>query len=58
MTKLFSEEWAKDFMAAWNADADLVRDLKQEGFNSVIAYGFVGEDTPRMAVAVVCSRVL
>jgi len=58
MIKLFSEEWAKDFMVAWNADTELVNGLQAEGFNSVIAYGFVGEDKPRMAVAVVNGKAV
>ena len=47
MADLFSDEWMKSFMEQWNADAELSGALAEIGFNSVIAYGFDGEDAPR-----------
>lgn len=47
MAELFSEEWMKAFMEEWNKDTELTGDLAKIGFNSVIAYGFDGEDEPR-----------
>ena len=47
MAELFSDEWMKDFMDAWNGEPALAGELEKIGFNSVIAYGFDGEDQPR-----------
>lgn len=46
VTQLFSEEWMKNFQNAWNADPELTGPLEKLGFNSVIGYGFVGDDRP------------
>ena len=53
MADLFSDEWMKGFMEKWNAEPDLTDALGKIGFNSVIAYGFDGEDTPRGYINVV-----
>jgi hypothetical protein len=47
MAELFSEEWMKSFVEAWNSEPDLSDALAKIDFNSVIAYGFDGEETPR-----------
>lgn len=47
MSELFSESWMQSFSDAWNADPELAGELEKIGFNSVIAYGIDGEDTPR-----------
>ena len=46
MSTLFSAEWMEGFMNAWNAEPDLSDALAKIGFNSVIGYGFPGDDTP------------
>ncbi len=52
MAELFSEEWMKGFMKAWNGEPELAGALEKIGFNSVIAYGFDGEDAPRGVIDV------
>jgi hypothetical protein len=52
MSELFSDEWMKSFMENWNAEPDLSDALAKIGFNSVIAYGFDGEDSPRGVLTV------
>lgn len=47
MADLFSEEWMKSFMEQWNAEPELSDKLASIQFNSVIGYGFDGEDAPR-----------
>jgi len=47
MSELFSAEWVMAFGEAWNAEADLGPALAKIGFNSVIGYGYDGEDAPR-----------
>jgi len=46
MADLFSDEWMKDFMEQWNNEPALSGELEKIGFNSVIAYGFIGDDAP------------
>ena len=46
MADLFSDEWMKTFMDAWNAEPKLAGALAKINFNSVIGYGFQGDDGP------------
>jgi hypothetical protein len=52
MAALFSDDWMTDFGNAWNEDPDLGDALAKIAFNSVIAYGFDGEDAPRGVITV------
>lgn len=47
MADMFSDEWMNNFKEQWNAEPELSDALAKINFNSVIAYGFDGEDTPR-----------
>ena len=44
MADLFGDEWMKSFKEIWNADPELKDALAEIGFNSVIGYGFKGDD--------------
>jgi len=46
MAELFSDEWMKSFMDAWNAEPELADALAEINFNSTIGYGFIGDDQP------------
>jgi hypothetical protein len=46
MADLFSDEWMKGFMNAWNAEAGLSDELAKINFTSNIGYGFDGDDKP------------
>ena len=52
MAELFSDEWMKGFMEHWNAEPELSDALAQIGFNSVIGYGFDGDDKPSGVLSV------
>jgi len=52
MADLFSDEWMKSFMKQWNAEPELADALAKINFNSVIGYGFDGEDQPRGVLTV------
>jgi len=59
MSALFSDEWMKQFMDAWNAEPEVKDKLAEIGFNSVISLGFKNEENPRGVFAVekgVCVR--
>lgn len=47
MAELFSDGWMKRFQEEWNKEPDLSDALAKIGFDSVIGYGFEGEDNPR-----------
>jgi len=47
MTELFTPKWMQKLMDEWNKEDELAQELSNIGFNSTIAYGFDGEDTPR-----------
>ncbi len=46
MADLFSADWMASFLEHWNAESNLVGPLGEIGFNSVIGYGFPGDDQP------------
>lgn len=46
MAELFSDEWMKAYMDAWNAEPDLADALAAINFNSTIAYGFDNAELP------------
>jgi hypothetical protein len=46
MADLFSDEWMKGFMEAWNAESGLSDELAKINFTSNIGYGFDGDDKP------------
>ena len=52
MADLFSDEWMKSFMNQWNNEPELADALAKINFNSVIGYGFDGEDKPRGALTI------
>lgn len=59
MAALFSDEWMKQLMDAWNAEPDVKDKLAEIGFNSVICCGFKDEENPRGVFVVengVCVR--
>ncbi len=52
MADLFSDEWMKSYMEAWNTEPDLSDALAKINFNSVIAYGFEDEEAPRGVIKI------
>ncbi len=52
MADLFSDEWMKSFMEAWNNEPALSGALAKIDFNSVIGYGFQGDSTPTGVITV------
>lgn len=59
MSALFSDEWMKQLMDAWNGEPDVKDKLAEINFNSVICCGFKNEDDPRGVFVVekgVCVR--
>jgi hypothetical protein len=46
MADLFSNEWMQSFKQQWNAEPELAEKLASIHFDSVIGYGFDGEDKP------------
>ncbi|MCW9047587.1 MAG: SCP-2 sterol transfer family protein [Gammaproteobacteria bacterium] len=43
---MFNEEWMKHYSEAWNNEPGLADALEQINFNSIIGYGFDGQDAP------------
>lgn len=52
MADLFAPEWMASFQDVWNNEAGLSDELAKIGFSSTIAYGYLGEDTPRGVLVV------
>lgn len=46
MAELFSDEWMKAYMQAWNAEPELANALAAINFSSTIAYGFDNQELP------------
>ena len=52
MNNLFSSVWAEKFIEAWNRDSELAGSLGKIGFSSVIAFGFLNEEGPRLCLQI------
>jgi len=52
MAELFSGEWAKSYMDAWNADTEITSALKQANFSSVVAFGTPETDEPAFIMSI------
>ena len=57
MADLFSDDWMKSFMDQWNNEPDLSDALAEISFNSVIGYGFQGDDGPTGVITVENGKV-
>ena len=57
MADLFSDEWMKCFMDAWNKEPELSDALAKIDFDSVIGYGFQGDDGPTGVITVEKGKV-
>jgi hypothetical protein len=57
MADLFSDEWMKSFMDAWNKEPELSDALAKIDFDSVIGYGFQGDDGPTGVITVEKGKV-
>jgi hypothetical protein len=49
---LFDADWMAGFAEAWNNEPELSSALAEIGFNSVIGYGFAGDDAPTGVIVV------
>lgn len=49
---MFSDEWMKKFMQAWNDDTELVANLAKISFNSIIGYGVQDEEKTRGIIVI------
>ncbi|CAK0774271.1 conserved hypothetical protein [Gammaproteobacteria bacterium] len=58
MAELFSAEWMNRFAEEWNKEGKLAGELAKISFNSIIAYGFDGEDKARGVIKVENGRVV
>ena len=52
MADLFSDEWMKSYMDAWNNEPELSDALAKIDFDSVIGYGFQGDNSPTGVITV------
>ena len=57
MSDLFSVDWMGQFQQQWNANDELSGALEKIGFNSVIGYGFPGDDAPSGVITVENGKV-
>jgi hypothetical protein len=58
MADLFSDDWMKGYMDAWNNEPELADALAEINFSSVIGYGFQGDDTPAGVMTVENGKVV
>jgi hypothetical protein len=55
---MFTEDWMNKYKDAWNVEPGLADALAQIDFNSVIAYGFEGDDQPTGFISVENGQVV
>jgi len=52
MPELFSDDWAKRYKDIWNSNEGIAQELGKSNFNSVVAFGVDGEDSPRVVLTI------
>ena len=52
MPELFSDGWANKYKDIWNSSDGIAQQLGQSNFNSVVAFGLEGEDSPRVVLTI------
>jgi hypothetical protein len=58
MAELFTTEWIVDFSKLWNTDEEMDNYFFTIGFDSIIGYGFIGEDKPRAVLMIEEGKVI
>ncbi len=58
MAELFSTDWAKAYMDAWNADDEITSTLERANFTSVVAFGFPDDDEPAFIMKIQLGKVV
>ena len=58
MPELFSAEWAHKYKELWNKSEDLVNQLGDSDFSSVVAFGVDGEEAPRVVLTVANGQIV
>jgi len=56
--EIFGEKWMRKYMQEWNKEPGLTKELGIIKFNSIIAYGFINEDSPRAVIQVCKGKVV
>jgi len=57
MADLFTDEWMKSFQQAWNGEPELSDALAKIDFNTVIGYGFKGDDAAKGFLKIEAGKV-
>ena len=58
MTELFSEDWAQEYMLAWNANEDITSTLASVGWSSVVGFGFQDEAEPAFVMTITNGEII
>ena len=57
MADIFTDEWMKSFQDAWNGEPELSDALAKIDFNTVIGYGFKGDDAAKGFLKIEAGKV-
>ena len=57
MAELFSSDWMKAYMDAWNGEPSLADELETINFSAVIGYGIDGDSAPKVVFVVSEGRI-
>jgi len=58
MPELFSDSWAKQYKEIWNSNEGIAQELGKSNFNSVVAFGVDGEESPRVVLTIADGQIL
>lgn len=58
MPDLFSLEWAENYKNIWNSNDGIAEELSRIGFNSIVAFGAVGEEEPRCVLTISNGQII
>ena len=58
MTEMFSDDWAQQYVAAWNANEDITSTLAKVGWSSVVGFGFQDEESPAFVMTISNGKII
>jgi len=58
MTEMFSDDWAQQYVVAWNANEDITSTLAKVGWSSVVGFGFQDDAAPAFVMTISNGKII
>jgi len=55
---MFSDDWAQQYVVAWNANEDITSTLAKVGWSSVVGFGFQDDAAPAFVMTISNGKII